>query len=96
VSPNESVFDNESSDICGPGSFITYDKYALSVYALGLGNVTCGDIANSAYAFYAGGFDPETCPLVAGIVNGTCCTEYVPVCYDICGYGAVSYVLIDR
>jgi hypothetical protein len=96
VSPNESIFDNESSDICGPGSYITSDKYDLSVYAPGLGNVTCLDIGNAAYAYYAGGFDLETCPVVAGIVNGTCCTDSVPSCYDICGYGAVSLVMMDR
>jgi hypothetical protein len=92
--PNDSVFGNESSDICEYGSYVMYDNYDLSVYAPGLGNVTCGDVRNSAYN--ASYFDFETCAVVVGSVNGTCCTDYVPSCYDICGYGAVSYVLMDR
>jgi hypothetical protein len=75
-SPNESVFGNESSDICGFGSIITPDKYDLSVYAPGLGNVTCGDVRNSAYN--ASDFDFETCPAAAESLNGTCCTDSVP------------------
>jgi hypothetical protein len=72
-SPNESVFGNESSDICGPSSLITSDKYDLPVYTPGLGNVTCGDVKNAS-AYYGSGFDFETCPAAAASVNGTCCT----------------------
>jgi hypothetical protein len=87
--PNASIFDIESSDLCGPDGYIPYDKNGLSVYAPGLVNATCGDVAISAYLMKE--FDNETCPVVAESVNDTCCTFYTPVCDDICGYGRVSF-----
>lgn len=88
MNTNESIFYIESSKMCGPGAYISYDKYNVSVYAPGLGNVTCLEVGRSAYIY--SDFDADTCPALASVV-GSCCWG----CDNICGDGAVSFMFLD-